>query len=127
MTHRAKLASEPYFEQVLNPDPYFPQRDRVVRCDCFLLDADNTPVEPPALIQLVGGPRIMQPLPVGWKAGDILILTPTMSLGWNDTQGTGRCYVDLGILVACEGREGFLSGMVPKNPNIYDFSKDAET
>jgi hypothetical protein len=65
-------------------------------------------------------------LPAGWKAGDKLILTPTMSLGWNDSQETGRCYVDLAISVFCEGREGFLAGMIPINPNIYDFSKDAE-
>jgi hypothetical protein len=113
MTHRAKLASEPYFE-----------RDCVVRCDCFLLNPDDTPAEPPALIQLISGPRIKHRIPAGWKVGDTLILTPTMSLGWNDVQETGRCYVDLAISVSCEGREGFLSGMIPINPNIYDFSKD---
>ena len=115
MTHRAKLAVEPYYE-----------RDRVVRCDCFLLKPGDTPAEPPALIQLISGPRIKQPLPAGWKAGDTPILTPTMSLLWNDTQETGRCYVDLAISVFCEGREGSLDGMIPINPNFYDFSKDAE-
>ena len=115
MTLRAKLASEPYYE-----------RDRVVRCDCFLLKPGDTPAEPPALIQLISGPRIEQPLPPGWKAGDLLILTPYMSILRNDTQGTGRCYVDLAISVLCEGREGSLDDMIPINPNFYDFSKDAE-
>jgi hypothetical protein len=113
MTHRARLASEPYFE-----------RERVVRCDCFLLSPDGTTTEPPALIQLISGPRIRHPLPTGWKGGDTLILTPIMSLGWNDVQETGRCYVDLAISVTCEGREGFLTGMIPINPNMHDFSKD---
>jgi len=64
--------------------------------------------------------------PTGWKAGDTLTLTPTMSLSWNDVQETGRCYVELAIFVTCEGREGFLTGMIPINPNMHDFSKDAE-
>jgi hypothetical protein len=47
MTLRAKLASEPYYEQ-----------DRAVRCDCFLLKPDDTPAEPPALIQLICGESV---------------------------------------------------------------------
>jgi hypothetical protein len=111
----ARLAGEPYFEEGRT------------RCDCFLLELDSThPMEPPALIQLFSGPRIKHGRLPAWKDGDILKLEPTASCGWNDVQETGRCYVDLAILVTCEGREGLLTGMVPANPNPRDFTQDAE-
>lgn len=111
-TIRAKLAAEPYFE-----------RD-AIRFDCFLLMPDGvTQTEPPALIQLISkSARHSALLP--WKAGDILTLQPTISCNWNDTQETGRCYVELAICVTSEDRADFLTGMVPVNPSLYDFSAD---
>jgi len=115
MVLRARLAGKPYFEQGRT------------RCDCFLLDEDGSnPTEPPALIQLVSSPRIKHGGLPTWKDGDIMKLEPTIGCGWNDVQETGRCHVDLAILLTCEGREGFLTGMVPMNPNLYDFSEDEE-
>jgi hypothetical protein len=106
---RARLAGPPYFEK------------DDVRCDCFLLNSDGTQAEPPALIQLTSS-RTKHPSLPNWRAGDIVVLQPTMALGWNDTQDTGRCRVELGILVGCEGREGFLFEMIPLNPDRHDFS-----
>src|SRR5215472_14183911 len=115
MILKTRLAGEPYFEEGRT------------RCDCFLLDLDGTnAAEPPALIQLVSSPRIKhQGLPA-WKNGDILKLEPVASCSWNDVQETGRCYVDLTLMLTCEGREGFLTGMIPMNPDLYSFSKDEE-
>jgi hypothetical protein len=107
---RARLETQLYFEK------------DTVRCDCFLLNLEGTEVaEPPALIQLTSGRTKYSTLP-DWRIGDILILLPTMSFGWNDTQETGRCRVELELYVTCEGREGFLSGMIPLNPDPHNFS-----
>ena len=107
MILRARLASEPYFDQ------------ESLRCDCFLLNPDSdTQAEPPALVQLISWLR--EPIPAGWKAGDILQLQPTISCSWNDVQETGRCYVHLAITVTCEGRQGFLIGMIPINPDLSE-------
>jgi hypothetical protein len=113
--HHAKLATDPYFEA-----------EGIVRCDCLLLNEDGSePPNGPALIQLISGPRTRHRGLPAWKAGDVLTLTPGMNLAWNDVQETGRCFVDLAIVVTCKGREGFLAGMVPVNPDLHDFSKDA--
>jgi hypothetical protein len=110
-SHRARLAGPLYFEK------------DSIRCDCFLLNFDGTEAEPPALIQLVSGRTRRSTLP-NWRTGDIIVLQPTMGLGWNDTQDTGRCRVELEIMVTCEGREDFLTGMIPVNPDPHDFSLD---
>jgi len=52
------------------------------------------------------------------------VLQPTMSCSWNDVQETSRCRVELNIMVTCEGREDFLTGMIPLNPDPHDFSLD---
>jgi hypothetical protein len=115
---KMKLASAPYNESGVTPD--WP----ITRCDGFLLSLDETSeVQPPALIQLASNGRIKQPLP-SWREGDIATLTPLVSCGWNDTQNTGRCYLALYLRVTCEGREGYLDGMVPRNPYFYDHTQD---
>ena len=81
---------------------------------------------PPALIQLVSNGRMHGPLPE-WREGDIAVLTPLASLAWNDPQESGRCYVDLYFRVDCEGREGWLDGMIPTNPNSYGDSSQPMT
>jgi hypothetical protein len=109
---RARLAAVPYFE------------GDAIRCDCFLISVDGvTPTQIPALIQLVSS-LTKHPAVPPWKPGDILVLQPTISCLYNDTQETGRCYVELALMVTCEGRPDFLTGMVPLNPNFYDFSAD---
>src|SRR5579872_3905295 len=95
-TIRAILANDPYLE------------NERIRCDCFLTNLDGqTPTDPPALIQLISG-TIKQPLNPNWKEKDVVLLQPTLSAGWNDTQGSGRCYLELAIYVTCEGHDGFL-------------------
>jgi len=95
----------------------------VTHCDGFLLDPDGKLIEPPALIQLVSNGRIKSPLPQ-WSAGDIATLTPLLGGACNDIEDTGRCYLDLYIRVACEGKPGWLEGMIPRNPDLHDFTKN---
>jgi len=115
---KVKLASAPYTEPGSNPD--WP----ITRCDGFLLSLDKTSgAQPPALIQLASNGRIKQPLP-SWQEGDIVTLTPLVSCNWNDTADTGRCYLTLYLRVTCEGRDGFLDSMIPRNPQFGDFTQD---
>ena len=117
---KIRLASSPYNEPGINPD--WP----ITRCDGFLFALDEpSEVQPPALIQLVSNGKIKQPLP-SWREGDIATLTPLVSCGWNDIENTGRCYLTLYLRVTCEGREGWLDYMLPRNPNFRDFTQDEE-
>lgn len=95
----------------------------ITHCDGFLLNQDGKLTEPPALIQLVSNGRTKSPLPE-WSAGDTVTLTPLLGGAYNDTGDTGRCYLDLYIRIACEGKPGSLEGMIPRNPDIHDFTKD---
>jgi hypothetical protein len=54
------LASEPYFEG-----------SRVVRCDCFLLDHEGNPLEPPALIQFTTATHLIHGETPSWKTGQV--------------------------------------------------------
>jgi hypothetical protein len=115
---KIRLASSPYNEPGTRPD--WP----ITRCDGFLFTGDGKLAEPPALIQLASNGRVKNPLPQ-WRQGDIATLTPLVGCNWNDSEDTGRCFVDLYLSVACEGREGWLIGMLPRNPNIYDLTVDS--
>lgn len=85
---------------------------------------DGALAEPPALIQLESNGRIKQPLPQ-WREGDIATLTPHVGCMCNDVEETGRCFVDLYLSVSYEDRDERLDQMIPRNPNLYDFTKDS--
>lgn len=113
-----KLANAPFEEAGAKPD--WP----IIRIDGYLMNPDgSTLVEPMALVQLKGNDRMRGPVP-DWKEGDTVSLTPLISCGWNDTQETGRCFVDLYVRAQCEGRAGWVDGLIPFNPNLYDFQQD---
>jgi len=115
-----QLASAPLEQPGIRPE--WP----VIRLDGFLRQPGSTELaRPVALIQLIGNGRMRSPLP-DWREADIVTLEPMMSCSWNDSEETGRCYPDLFIQVSCAARGGLIMGMIPYNPDLYDFTKDAK-
>jgi hypothetical protein len=121
MQMHIKLAGAP--RQQPGPRPEWP----LIRLDGFLLDfkGSGSLAEPAALIQLVSNGRIGCPLP-DWRENDIVTLEPFMACVWGDPEETGRCYLDLYIRATCVGRRGQVDGLIPYNPNFYDFTREAE-
>jgi hypothetical protein len=118
MQMEIQLASAPREQPSTRPD--WP----VIRLDGFMHQPGSTELaQPVALIQLIGNGRIRCPLPE-WCEGDTVTLTPLASCAWGDE--TGRCYLDLYLQANCAGREGWIDGLIPYNPDLYDFTQDAK-
>ena len=121
MEMHIKLAGAPYTQP--GPRPEWP----LIRLDGFLLDMGGSGAlaEPAALIQLISNGRIGCHLP-NWRENDFVSLEPFMACMGNDPDETGRCYLDVYIRAKCIGREGQIDGLIPYNPNPYDFTQDAK-
>jgi hypothetical protein len=101
------LASEPYCEA-----------ERVIRCDCFLLDDGGKPVEPPALVQFTTAPHLIHGEVPPWKVGQVLRIECSF-LTWRDeVHKSGRCYLQLFAMLSRDDTDEFLAGLVPVNPDL---------
>ena len=109
----------PNFYVVLASEPYF-EGSRVVRCDCFLLDDEGNPSEPPALIQFTTATHVIHGEMPSWKAGQVLRMDCSF-LTWRDgVHQSGRCFLQLCIMLSRDDTEEFLAGLVPVNPDLND-------
>ncbi|HEY2547857.1 MAG TPA: hypothetical protein VGI46_17425 [Candidatus Acidoferrum sp.] len=111
--------AKPNFYVMLASEPYY-EGDRVVRCDCFLLEDNRKPTEPPALIQFTTAPRLIHGEVPSWKAGQVLRMEPSF-LTWRDeVHHSGRCYLQLFIMLSRDDTDEFLAGLIPVNPDLDD-------
>jgi hypothetical protein len=107
------------FHVVLASEPYF-EGSRVVHCDCFLLDDKGSPLEPPALVQFTTAPRVIHGEVPSWKAGRVLRMECSFFTWRDEVHKSGRCFLQLCIMLTREDNEEFLAGLIPVNPDLDD-------
>jgi hypothetical protein len=110
-------AQKPEFYVMLASEPYC-EAERVIRCDCFLLDEAGQPIEPPALVQFTTAPYVIHGEVPRWKAGQVLRMDTSFLTWRDDLHKTGRCYLLLCVLLSRDDTDEFLAGLVPVNPDL---------
>ena len=111
------------FQVVLASEPYY-EGTRVIRCDCFLLGDDGKAERPPALIQLASAPRVIHHELPAWHAGQVLRMDCSFFFWRDEKHQSGRCYLQLHVVLSSDKPDDFIAGLIPINPDLDKFFAD---